>query len=464
VSTKDLSASTADLAALQAAHQLRSAAIPGVIQIFTEPHATLRAFRLDRGTLELGRTELATDAVGDSAISRKHVRLSHDREAFGVEDLNSRNGTSVRARPLSGRARWTGYGVIRVGGSLLVTVDDVTPFENCCVTVHNEVLAGPSLRAALDQIAFSASVSPTLMIRGESGTGKEIAARAFHQACGVRGGFSAINCATIPKDLAERELFGSRRGAFSGATDAGGYVQAAHRGTLFLDEIAELPMDVQSKLLRVVETQQVFRLGSASPERIEFRLCAATWRNLKEEVRVGRFREDLYFRIGQPEVQLPALRARPEEIPFHITRTVDECARTSGKVLRVSAGFVEACLLRSWPGNIRELRAEVRRSSASALGRKANILSAEDLCDTAGIQLDGLPLSAVRQADERTNERPALSAPSSTIPKDDVSRALMLENGNVVAAARRLGVNRNRVRTWLIQQQLDARAFKSWRK
>lgn len=454
--TRDLSASTAELDAVGAGSSAPSAPVPGVIQIFAEPRPMMRSWRLERGPVELGRSELAVEASGDAAISRRHVRLSHDGQAFIVEDLESRNGTYANGQLLSGRLPLPAHGVIRAGGTVLLTVRDVTEFEEHGVGVQDGVVSGPALRRLFAEVASTTSVSATLMIRGESGSGKELAARAFHTASGAGGPFSAINCATIPKDLAERELFGARRGAFSGANDVTGYVQAAHRGTLFLDEIAELPLDVQSKLLRVVETRQVFRLGSSQPEHIEFKLCAASWRNLREEVRTGRFREDLYFRIGQPEVQLPALRDRPEEIPWHVVLTVEECAQTSGTVLRASAGFIEACLLRAWPGNVREVRAEVRRCAASVVGRRTNSISAEDLGESAGTSLDPLPSSSVSAL-----ERGELLPPVKALPRDDVSNALIVENGNVLAAARRLGVNRGKVRNWLAQHRLDSKAFKA---
>jgi transcriptional regulator with PAS, ATPase and Fis domain len=257
----------------------------------------------------------------------------------------------------------------------------------------------------------------------------------------------ALNCATVPKDLAERLLFGARRGAFSGATDAAGYVQAAHGGTLFLDEIAELPADVQSKLLRMLETREVLRLGATSPERVDVRICAATWRDLRQEVAAGRFREDLYFRIGQPEITLPPLRERNEELPWHIQQVLTEAG--AGQV-SVAASFVEACAGRPWPGNVRELRAEVRRALAFVMDETPPWrLEADDLGERAGTPI------AVSQGHE-----PAVTAPAA-VPQDEIASALALERGNVARAARRLGIHRNRVRRWLERHGLDAEHFKS---
>jgi DNA-binding NtrC family response regulator len=254
--------------------------------------------------------------------------------------------------------------------------------------------------------------------------------------------FVAVNCATIPKDIAERLLFGSRRGAYSGAVDALGHVQMADGGTLFLDEVAELPPEVQTKMLRVLETREVQRLGATSYERVDVRVCAATWRDLRQDVASGRFREDLYFRIGQPEIKLPPLRARVEEIPWHIQHLLDELGTT--RQLEVTAAFVEACAMRAWPGNVRELRAEVRRAAVLS-AEDGRPLAADDLAPTAGI-----PMGAPR------------SAPVSvSFPSDEISKALAAERGNVVKAARRLGIDRSRIRRWLERHGLEARQFKA---
>jgi transcriptional regulator with GAF, ATPase, and Fis domain len=286
----------------------------------------------------------------------------------------------------------------------------------------------------------------SLLVVGETGTGKEIAARKFHESAPKpTGPFVALNCATIPKELAERLLFGSRRGAFSGATDAPGHVQAADGGTLFLDEIGELPPDVQSKLLRMLETREVQRLGATTSERVNVRVCAATFRDLRAEVGAERFREDLYFRIAQAQIRLPPLRERIEEVPWHVQQVLDDCRRDAE--LGATAGFVETCATRFWPGNVRELRAEVRRAAAAALAKGAKLLRSEDLSPTAG---KPIPRS-----------QPPKEAPA--FPNDEVAAALAQAEGNVVLAARNLGVHRNKVRRWLERYQIDASRFKTSR-
>jgi DNA-binding NtrC family response regulator len=199
---------------------------------------------------------------------------------------------------------------------------------------------------------------------------------------------------------------------------------------------------VQSKLLRVLETGEVLRLGANQHEKVNIGFCAATWRDLRAEASAGRFRQDLYFRIAQAEVRLPPLRERAEEIPWHVQQVVAECGH-EGKV-EVSASLVEACALRAWPGNVRELRAEVRRALATAHALGSRILNAQALSPTAGHPM----------------EAPQDSRPSD-LPTDDFAAALAAEGGNVAGAARRLGVHRNRVRRWLERHDVEATRFKT---
>jgi hypothetical protein len=421
--------------------------VPGLVLIFAERRPCARVFRLQGRTIELGRAELSVSDVLDSGISRQHIQIALDSATWQVSDLGSRNGTYVDGRRIEGETRVPSWSLVRVGGSLLLTVADVLPFDQYGLGIRDGTVGGPSLRKALEAVALTQSVGlvSSLLIAGESGTGKEIAAQSFHAARGKpTAPFSAVNCATIPKDLAERLLFGSCRGAFSGATDAKGHVQAAHGGTLFLDEVAELPPDVQSKLLRMLETREVLRLGATKYEQVDVRVCAATWRNLRGEVGAGRFREDLYFRIGQPEVRLPPLRERREEVPWHIQHVLDECSRD--QMVSATAAFVEACALRTWPGNVRELRAEVRRAAAVAVARRSEVLTPDDLSPTAGE-----PISRAA---------PAASTPKPSFPEDEVAAALVASGGNVLGAARHLGVHRGKVRRWLERHTVDPSAFK----
>jgi transcriptional regulator with PAS, ATPase and Fis domain len=307
------------------------------------------------------------------------------------------------------------------------------------------------MQALLQQVAQAAQHGTTLHVQGENGTGKEGVARAFH--CAIAGAareFVGVNCAAIPHALAERLLFGAKRGAYSGAdADAQGYVQQANGGTLFLDEIADLDLQVQAKLLRVLESKEVLPLGASKPRKVEFALCSATSNDLRTLVAGGALREDLYFRVGRPAVALPALRNRLEEIPALIIQELRRLSRAP----TAHVSFVEQCLLRPWPGNVRELLAEIRSAVQAALsdGRR---VEARHLAATAGMPFGSFPAVATVPPNARATSARPTTPPGrpKRMSRDDVElqkrieEALRSSRGNITAAARTLGLHRTQMR------------------
>jgi transcriptional regulator with PAS, ATPase and Fis domain len=369
--------------------------------------------------------------LADERISSRHASVTFDGARWTVEDKDSRNGTFVDGERLKGKASFDEPRVVRVGRSLFLPMLDVRRYVDASVERKGGAVIGPTTRLAWAEIERAARFGEVLLLSGESGAGKELAARAFHS-LGPRaaGPFIAVNCAAIPQGLAERLLFGARRGAYSGATaDSEGYVQAADGGTLFLDEVADLDAQVQAKLLRTLETKEVLPLGASKPRAVDVRVCSAT-RDLRAEVASGRFREDLYFRIGQPEVRLPPLRERRDELPWLLASELD--------ALSINCTLVEACLLRPWPGNVRELLSEVRRVASRARAAGRSSVAAEDLSPTAGVDF-------VR------NEGAGSASPA--LPEPEViERALQEHKGNVTRAAQALGMHRNQLRRWLAKR------------
>jgi len=355
--------------------------------------------------------------------------------------------------------------VLRMGQSLLLTVDDVRPFEADPVHTAADGVVGPTLAKAFRRVDVVARTSDTLLILGESGTGKELAARRFHQGSPrAAGPFVAVNCATIPEGIAERLLFGARRGAYSGAVaDADGYLVTAHRGTLFLDELAELDPAVQPKLLRVLETREVVPLGDTRGRPVDVGLCAATLRDIPERVAEGKFREDLYYRMGRPAVRLPPLRQRREEIPFLIQRALAAVAPE----LDADVALVEMCLLRPWPGNVRELIGEVRRAGHTARDKGRDRVDRLDLGTAAGMQLGGLtmpPTVAVVHAGggpAPAPPEPAGESDGGFPARATIEDMLRAERGNVTRAAQRLGLHRNQLRRWLARNDVDPQTLAS---
>jgi len=218
------------------------------------------------------------------------------------------------------------------------------------------------MRRVLDVVRRAAKSDATVLVSGESGTGKELVARAVHvQSDRVGGPFIAVNCKALAPGVLESELFGHERGAFTGAERARpGLFERAHGGTLFLDEIGETSPDFQAKLLRVLQERRVTRVGGSEERPLDFRVVAATNRDLKREVEAGTFREDLYFRLAVVVVDMPPLRERPEDIALY----VDEYLADSGSGLTIDDATRERLVKLPWPGNVRELRNFLERAAA----------------------------------------------------------------------------------------------------
>ena len=419
-------------------------ASPGLVVIFSDGRPKCLAIRLDKKPIDIGRVASeGVFVVEDDRVSRRHARIAIKGDTVRVTDLDSRNGVFVDGKRVLDETFPRLPRLLRVGQTLFRFTPDIRPFFRATVEVTAEGIVGPTLRASRDWINRAAAAGDTLLLSGPSGSGKELAARAYH-ATGrfARGPFIAVNCAAIPQGLAERLLFGAKKGAYSGATsDSEGYVQAADHGTLFLDEVAELDLGVQPKLLRVLEMREVLPLGAAHPKKVDLQVCAATLKDLRGEVSAGRFREDLYYRIGRPEVRLPSLIERLEEVP---ALAAAELQRADAKLVP-SSGFLEACALRAWPGNVREFLREVRQAARAALDGGRSVVESKDLSPTAGEEIS---------AEVKSSGQPELS-------REAIEAGLKKEQGNVTGAARVLGMHRNQLRRWLARTGVDPRVFGS---
>jgi transcriptional regulator with PAS, ATPase and Fis domain len=221
-----------------------------------------------------------------------------------------------------------------------------------------------ALREVMTAIERAASTDTTVLLEGESGTGKELCARALHDASPrANGPFVAINCAAIPENLLEAELFGYERGAFTGAQQRKiGKFEMAQRGTIFLDEIGEMPLALQAKMLRAIETKRIERLGGNASILVDVRIVAATNRMLRQAVAARQFREDLYFRLSVFPVTIPPLRERKEDIPKLAHHFVDRVSRDVGKKVTLSPEALQMMVEHSWPGNVRELQNAIERA------------------------------------------------------------------------------------------------------
>ena len=258
-----------------------------------------------------------------------------------------------------------------------------------------------ALKDALRRMEEVVPTRSTVLLLGETGTGKELFARAIH----VRGPrrsnpFVVVNCAALPPSLIESELFGHTRGAFTGAvTTRQGRFELAHRGTLFLDEIGDLPLDLQTKLLRVLQEGTFERLGSSQAQKVDVRIIAATHRDLRKMIQEGTFREDLYYRLSVFPIRLPALRERPEDIPELVWSIIRKRQRlTQRRIKRVPPPVMEQLQRRQWPGNVRELENVIERALIHTTGEVLTLLEEGVEITDPRPEEDGTTLSSVERA------------------------------------------------------------------
>jgi transcriptional regulator with GAF, ATPase, and Fis domain len=316
---------------------------------------------------------------------------------------------------------------------------------------HHMIGDSAPLRELQRNIARAAQTNSTVLIQGETGTGKELTARAIQQS-GSRAGnpFVAINCAALSETLLESELFGHEKGAFTGAVvQKKGRLEFANGGTVFLDEIGEMPLPLQVKLLRVLQERQVERVGGTQPVKFDIRLIAATNRNLEEEVRAGRFRQDLYYRLNVVTLKTPALRDRPSDIlPLAMHFAVKFGQECSRRITGISPEVHPYLLRYDWPGNIRELENAIER---------AVVLGTGDM-----IELDDLP-EAIREVANSAGVSRAipLQGAIDEAKRQAVARAFAQAQGDHTAAAKLLGVNPNYLYRLMRNLGLHSRAILS---
>lgn len=323
--------------------------------------------RVIDGVISVGADPAAGLVLDDPAVSRRHATFSVHGGRILVRDAGSRNGTFLGGTRIV-EAEVALGAVLRLGETPIGVhpawqVREVEPgAARRFGDLFGESVAMREIFAILERVAPS---DVTVLVEGESGTGKELVARSIHRASTrAAGPFVVFDCGAVPASLAESELFGHRRGAFSGAvSDRAGAFSQAHGGTIFLDELGELPLDLQPRLLRVLESGQIRRVGDDTMREVDVRVVAATNRELHAEVQKGNFRSDLLYRLEVVKVRLPPLRQRPEDVRGLVLALLSERiadpAEVSGPNLARLVGY-------AWPGNVRELRNVIDRALALA--------------------------------------------------------------------------------------------------
>jgi DNA-binding NtrC family response regulator len=348
-----------------------------------EPHE----YVFDKDVITIGAMEDNDIVIDDETVSRNHCRISLDRDSYIIADLDSTNGTfvnRVRVREAYLRPDCTvtlGKTEIRfmpVDENLRIVPSDKDRFGE--MIGRNAKMR--EIYAILEKIA---PTDATVIIEGETGTGKEVVARTIHQQSRRREGpFIVFDCGAVPENLIESELFGHEKGSFTGAiTTRQGVFEMGNGGVVFMDELGELNKDLQPKLLRVLEQREVRRVGGSRSIRVDVRIIAATNRKLEEEVKAGRFREDLFYRLSVVRVVLPPLRERKEDIPLLVQHFLDTCnfnkdGKGERKVTSVSSSVWDHLAAYDWPGNVRELLNVVERAVSFA---DTSVFEVRDLPD-----------------------------------------------------------------------------------
>jgi two-component system response regulator GlrR len=297
----------------------------------------------------------------------------------------------------------------------------------------------------LDQVSQAAKSDAVVFIKGESGTGKELVAKSLHVAGSRKNGpFVAINCAAIPETLLESELFGYETGAFTGADRSKqGLFARAHRGTLFLDEISEMSLTMQAKILRVLENMEFYPLGSGKTVRVDARVITASNRDLEEEVRKGRFRNDLFYRIHVITIELPPLRERKSDIPLLARYFLKKLATKMNKdVVAFSPSALQKLMSHDWPGNVRELENTIE----SAVAMTVRNIIADELILPSKTSLPG-PLKHFKDAKQ-------------DFERDYLLQLIELTRGNVSQAAKLAGKHRADLYELLKKYDLDPASFR----
>jgi transcriptional regulator with GAF, ATPase, and Fis domain len=405
------------------------------LQVLSGPDAGRHFDIEDRA--RVGARPLADIVLADARVSGLHCEITVGGDALRVRDLGSKNGTFIGAVRILDALFGPGD-VVTVGETRL----QLTPAGSRAVPLHDaddfHGLIGQSaaIRALTARLAALAGGDTTVLVQGETGTGKERVAEALHLA-GRRAPkpLVVVDCGAMPATMIESELFGHERGAFTGAVaSVPGAFERAHGGTLFLDEIGELPLELQPKLLRALESRVVRRLGGAKTIPVDVRVVSATNRDLMLEVAAGRFREDLYYRLAVVTLTVPPLRDRREDVPLLATRFLGDFGVEPSRLL--TRDSLDALMRHAWPGNVRELRNTLERAVALseplAVGNgAAPPASSSSSGATAGAPVDlSLPLRVGRQRVVDAWERAY------------VTRLLDECGGNVSEASRRAGLER----------------------
>ena len=387
----------------------------------------------------LGQSAEASLPLEDTSVSRLHLELSLEDGRVRAKDLGSTNGSFLAGHRFR-EAELAPGAVVRLGEThvqlLVPGMQDALP-PSAAERFGGLLGKSFAIRSVFAVLERAARTDATVLLTGETGTGKEVVAQALHAASPRRDGpFVVVDCASMPGTLIESELFGHVKGAFTSAnSDRQGAFRSAHGGTVFLDELGELGVDLQTRLLRVLETQKVKPVGSNTYEPVNVRVIAATHRDLEGLVQARRFRADLFFRLAVIRVRLPPLRERREDIPLLARHFA---ALEAGAPVRLGPDVLAKLMSHDWPGNVRELRNVIRQAAALS---PAQLSLAAALQGDAGAPASPETFDAYYDLQFREARRAVIAAFELAYARHHVAAA----DGNVTEAAKRAGLHRNMV-------------------
>ena len=389
------------------------------------------------GRLTIGKSEDNDVVLDDDTVSRRHLEIVRVDEGLRLRDLGSTNGTRVGGVRLQEAILLPGA-LLDVGDvpvSIGVTLDRVAVAPSSSDRFELAVGRSVAMRRVFGVLERVAATNANVLLTGETGTGKDVLARSLHVASGRSGGFEVLDCGAVVPTLIESELFGHERGAFTGAVASrAGAFERADGGTLFLDELGELPLELQPKLLRVLEAREFRRVGGTRTLTANVRIVAATCRDLRAEVAAGRFREDLYYRLAVVALQVPPLRERREDIPLLVEHIL-------GTGARVTDAGLTRLVTHDWPGNVRELRNALERAVALSNAGAEKALDVIELPESVAVDAPGGegPL----RFDPSLSYRETRARVEADFERRYVRWLLARNGGNMSAAAREARTDRN---------------------
>jgi transcriptional regulator with PAS, ATPase and Fis domain len=398
----------------------------------------------ETGSLEIGRGEETDIRIDHASVSRRHARLTVGAE-LRIEDLGSSNGTFVEGKRLAPNDPQVVRPdtSIEIGTVMVVVRGAGAPLRSTPNAPVGVVICDPEMERVHQLVELAAPSDLSILLLGETGVGKDVVATRVHVLSKrASGPFLKINCAALVESLLEAELFGYEKGAFTGATSAkAGLLESAGGGTLFLDEVGEMPIQTQAKLLRALESGEITRVGSTKARTVDVRYVAATNQDLKKNIKEGRFRQDLYFRLEGIAIRVPPLRARPSEIGPLVRAFAAEASKSRGGP---PIGFSDAAMMRlvrhPWPGNVRELKNLVARSV---------LLTTKAVLDDDDLHFEPMALGSESERDaipaDPVEARARTGVPAGAISTEERQRivdALEQCGGNQTRAAKLLGISR----------------------